>query len=164
MANVLAGGDGIMGGFPLEQWFYEMPVCTRWWMTAALSASVLVQCHVLSPYQLFYSVRTVFFKSQVCSISHAVSKIATDGATVLAADHDLLLLRPAQSRPALPHLLPPTLLPPARRVVRTLPGSLLVATHLRFHPSSLHSAYILHGLPWLSAQQHINLHLEPEEP
>lgn len=69
MANVLAGGDGIMGGggvggFPLEQWFYEMPVCTRWWMTAALSASVLVQCHILSPFQLFYSVRTVFFKSQ----------------------------------------------------------------------------------------------------
>ncbi|KAL6704586.1 hypothetical protein ACN47E_008096 [Coniothyrium glycines] len=67
MANVLAGGDGMMGGvggFPLEQWFYEMPVCTRWWMTAALSASVLVQCHIISPFQLFYSVRTVFFKSQ----------------------------------------------------------------------------------------------------
>jgi Derlin-2/3 len=55
----------MMGGFPLEQWFYEMPVCTRWWMTAALSASVLVQCHIISPFQLFYSVRTVFFKSQV---------------------------------------------------------------------------------------------------
>lgn len=55
----------MMGGFPLEQWFYEMPVCTRWWMTAALSASVLVQCRILSPFQLFYSVRTVFFKSQV---------------------------------------------------------------------------------------------------
>lgn len=65
MANVLGGGDGMMGGFPLEQWFYEMPVCTRWWMTAALSASVLVQCHIISPFQLFYSVRTVFFKSQV---------------------------------------------------------------------------------------------------
>lgn len=68
MANVLAGGDGIMGGgvggFPLEQWFYEMPVCTRWWMTAALSASVLVQCRVITPFQLFYSMRTVFFKSQ----------------------------------------------------------------------------------------------------
>lgn len=62
----LGGGDGMMGGFPLEQWFYEMPVCTRWWMTAALSASVLVQCHIISPFQLFYSVRTVFFKSQVC--------------------------------------------------------------------------------------------------
>jgi len=71
MANVLQGGDGMMGGgaggFPLEQWFYEMPVCTRWWMTAALSASVLVQCHIISPFQLFYSVRTVFFKSQVSS-------------------------------------------------------------------------------------------------
>ena len=55
----------MMGGFPLEQWFYEMPVCTRWWMTAALSASVLVQCHIISPFQLFYSVRAVFFRSQV---------------------------------------------------------------------------------------------------
>lgn len=66
MAQVLQGGDGgMMGGFPLEQWFYEMPVCTRWWMTAALSASVLVQCHIISPFQLFYSVRAVFFRSQV---------------------------------------------------------------------------------------------------
>ncbi|KAF3042112.1 hypothetical protein E8E12_003625 [Didymella heteroderae] len=64
MAQVLQGGDGMMGGFPLEQWFYEMPVCTRWWMTAALSASVLVQCHIISPFQLFYSVRAVFFRSQ----------------------------------------------------------------------------------------------------
>lgn len=79
MANVLQGGDGMMGGvggFPLEQWFYEMPVCTRWWMTAALSASVLVQCHVISPFQLFYSVRTVFFKSQVRQtvlLGHAIA-------------------------------------------------------------------------------------------
>ncbi|KAF2107583.1 Der1-like family-domain-containing protein [Lophiotrema nucula] len=64
MANVLAGGEGMMGQFPLEQWFFEMPVCTRWWMTAALSASVLVQCHIISPFQLFYSFRTVFYRSQ----------------------------------------------------------------------------------------------------
>ncbi|RYN86483.1 hypothetical protein AA0119_g12839 [Alternaria tenuissima] len=68
MANVLQGGDGMMGGgaggFPLEQLFHEMSVCTRWWMTAALSASVLVQCHIISLFQLFYSVRTVFFRSQ----------------------------------------------------------------------------------------------------
>lgn len=57
----------MVGGFPLEQWFFEMPVCTRWWMTAALSASVLVQCHIISPFQLFYSVRAVFFRSQVPS-------------------------------------------------------------------------------------------------
>ena len=66
MANVLPGGDGgMVGQFPLEQWFYEMPVCTRWWMTAALSASLLVQCHIVSPFQLFYSFRTVFVRSQV---------------------------------------------------------------------------------------------------
>ncbi|KAF2474152.1 derlin-1.1 [Lindgomyces ingoldianus] len=64
MANVLAGGDGMMGQFPLEQWFFEMPVCTRWWMTAALSASVLVQCRIITPFQLFYSFRTVFYRSQ----------------------------------------------------------------------------------------------------
>ncbi|KAF2181714.1 ER-associated proteolytic system protein Der1 [Zopfia rhizophila CBS 207.26] len=64
MANVLGGGDGMMGQFPLEQWFFEMPVCTRWWMTAALSASVLVQCRIITPFQLFYSFRTVFYRSQ----------------------------------------------------------------------------------------------------
>jgi Derlin-2/3 len=64
MADAVAGG-GMVGQFPLEQWFYEMPVCTRWWMTAALSASLLVQCRILSPFQLFYSFRTVFVRSQV---------------------------------------------------------------------------------------------------
>ena len=67
MAAVLgAGGDGgIPGQFPLEQWFFEMPVCTRYWTTAAVVTSVLVQCHVISPFNLFYSFRTVFHKSQV---------------------------------------------------------------------------------------------------
>jgi Derlin-2/3 len=75
MANVLAGGEAMMGGFPLEQWFFEMPVCTRWWMTAALSASVLVQCHILSPYQLFYSFRAVFYRSQVRLFSHTLYRL-----------------------------------------------------------------------------------------
>jgi Derlin-2/3 len=86
MANVLAGGgDGMMGQFPLEQWFYEMPVCTRWWMTAALSASVLVQCHIISPFQLFYSFRTVFYRSQVSlpghmrACMHRLTKSSTGG-------------------------------------------------------------------------------------
>ena len=66
MADMLpGGGGGMVGQFPLEQWFYEMPVCTRWWMTAALSASLLVQCRIVSPFQLFYSFRTVFVRSQV---------------------------------------------------------------------------------------------------
>lgn len=66
MAGVLGGGggDGFVGQFPLEQWFLEMPVCTRWWTTAAVATSILVQCHVLTPFQLFYSYRAVFYKSQ----------------------------------------------------------------------------------------------------
>lgn len=112
MAQVLQGGDGgMMGGFPLEQWFYEMPVCTRWWMTAALSASVLVQCHIISPFQLFYSVRAVFFRSQVHSHMFYVATY-TDASVVLAPGNDLLLLRSPLPRSALPHLLPPTLLAP----------------------------------------------------
>ena len=59
------GGGGGVGQFPLEQWFYEMPVCTRWWTTATIATSVLVQCHVITPFQLFYSFRAVFVKNQV---------------------------------------------------------------------------------------------------
>ncbi|KAK2739198.1 hypothetical protein FQN57_006641 [Myotisia sp. PD_48] len=55
---------GQPGQFPLEQWFYEMPPCTRWWTAATVLTSVLVQCHVLTPFQLFYSFRAVFVKSQ----------------------------------------------------------------------------------------------------
>lgn len=60
-----AGGGGAIGQFPLEQWFYEMPACTRYWTTATIITSVLVQCHVITPFQLFYSFRAVFVKNQV---------------------------------------------------------------------------------------------------
>ena len=63
---MLAGaGGGAIGQFPLEQWFYEMPACTRYWTTATIITSVLVQCHVITPFQLFYSFRAVFVKNQV---------------------------------------------------------------------------------------------------
>ncbi|OWY53989.1 derlin-1.1 [Alternaria alternata] len=71
MANVLQGGDGMMGGgaggFLLEQLFHEMSVCTRWWMTAALGASVLVRCHIISLFQLFYSYRRLLTTFFYCS-------------------------------------------------------------------------------------------------
>lgn len=69
MDNLLGGGGGgggrPMGQFPLEQWFYEMPVCTRWWTVATIATSLLVQCHIITPFQLFYSFRAVFLKNQV---------------------------------------------------------------------------------------------------
>lgn len=60
--------DGMMGEgdrFPLEQWFWEMPVCTRWWTTATVVTSALVQCQVINAFQLFYSYRSVFHNGQV---------------------------------------------------------------------------------------------------
>lgn len=165
MAQPLQGGDGMMGGFPLEQWFYEIPVCTRWWMTAALSASVLVQCHIISPFQLFYSVRAVFFRSQVCP-RRAVEQPSklTNLTTVLAADNDILLLRSTFTRPPLPHLLPPAILAPPRRELRTLISALLMAPHLCFDTPAVHSAHVQHGLPGFGAIEHPHLHLEPQEP
>ena len=74
MAALLGGGDGGMGQigqFPLEQWFFEMPPCTRYWTTATVITSILIQCKVLTPFQLFYSFRSVYYKSQVrrpCSL------------------------------------------------------------------------------------------------
>ncbi|EJP62616.1 hypothetical protein NHJ13051_005059 [Beauveria bassiana] len=58
--------DQAMDGarLPVEAWFWETPVCTRWWTTATLLASALVQCRIVSPYQLFYSYRAVFHRSQ----------------------------------------------------------------------------------------------------
>lgn len=56
------GGAGQVGQFPLEQWFYEMPVCTRWWTAAMVAVSFLEQCDLITPLQLFYSYRAVFHK------------------------------------------------------------------------------------------------------
>ncbi|KAI4223174.1 MAG: hypothetical protein L6R36_005615 [Xanthoria steineri] len=67
MDNMLGGGGGAIGQFPLEQWFYEMPVCTRWWTAATVATSLLVQCQIITPFQLFYSFRAVFVKNQVCA-------------------------------------------------------------------------------------------------
>jgi Derlin-2/3 len=65
MDQLMGGDDFNAGGFPLEQWFYEMPVCTRWWTTATVATSVLVQCEIITPFQLFYSFNTVFMRNQV---------------------------------------------------------------------------------------------------
>ncbi|BDD61817.1 hypothetical protein MAP00_006841 [Monascus purpureus] len=60
----LWGNGGQAGQFPLEQWFYEMPPVTRWWTAATVFTSILVHCHIVTPFQLFYSFRAVYFKSQ----------------------------------------------------------------------------------------------------
>lgn len=53
----------------LEQWYYDVPIVTRVWTTAAVVTSVLVQCQVVTPFQLFYSFSSVWSKKQVGSLS-----------------------------------------------------------------------------------------------
>ncbi|KAF2721291.1 putative ER-associated proteolytic system protein Der1 [Polychaeton citri CBS 116435] len=64
MAAMLGGGDGGIGAMPLEQWFFEMPVCTRWWTTATAVTGVLVQCNILNPFQMFYSWNAFWNRAQ----------------------------------------------------------------------------------------------------
>jgi Der1-like family len=69
MDNLAANANAQIGQFPLEQWFYEMPVCTRWWTAATVATSLAVQTQVITPFQLFYSFRAVFVKNQVRAFS-----------------------------------------------------------------------------------------------
>ena len=48
----------------LEQWYYDVPIVTRVWTTAAVVTSVLVQCQVVTPFQLFFSLSSVWTKRQ----------------------------------------------------------------------------------------------------
>jgi hypothetical protein len=75
-------GNGGQGGqFPLEQWFYEMPPVTRWWTVATVATSVLVQCNIVTPFQLFYSFRAVYVKSQVSPAGVDDGSEANDSST-----------------------------------------------------------------------------------
>lgn len=78
MADIVNDGMNQIGQFPLEQWFFEMPPCTRYWTTATVIASILVQCKVITPFQLFYTFRAVYYKSQVRSSLFAVVRRASD--------------------------------------------------------------------------------------
>src|ERR1700742_4383758 len=108
MAEMLGAGGAIGNGFPLEQWFWEMPPLTRWWTTSAVICSVLVQCHILSPFNLFYSVRAVA-KGQVSSPAPSYTRdsmLLIRTVAVLAHRKHILLLRAPLSRPNIPPLLP----------------------------------------------------------
>lgn len=59
------GGFGGQAGFPLETWFWEMPVCTRLWTTSTVIMAILVQCDVVYPLRLFYTFKSAFLKQQV---------------------------------------------------------------------------------------------------
>ena len=53
-----------MAAVPLETWFYEIPICTRWWASASVVTAVACQCRIISPFQLFFSLQAVWGKRQ----------------------------------------------------------------------------------------------------
>jgi hypothetical protein len=154
-----------LGQFPLEQWFFEMPICTRWWTTGAVITSVLVQCHIVSPFNLFYSYRTVFNKSEVCvPCWYSVRSLTNVLCPVLAPHHNFLLLWAPESGPDLSRLLPPTLLTPSGREQRPFPRAVLLAPLLRFGASAMRCASVQHGLLGHCSVKHTSLCLEPAQP
>ena len=163
------GGGGAIGQFPLEQWFYEMPVCTRYWTTATIATSVLVQCHVITPFQLFYSFRAVFVKNQVgaCRKRFYVSlgNIANFDLllTVLAHPDHLPILRSPLPRPSLPRLLPSTLLTPPRRIIRPLSSPFLLASSLCHNSPARSFAHAQHTFSRISLIKLASVHMEQEE-
>ncbi|GAM86813.1 hypothetical protein ANO11243_048330 [Dothideomycetidae sp. 11243] len=64
MDALLGGGGDALGQVPLDQWFFEVPPLTRYWIATIVATGVGVQCHMLTPFQMFYSYRAVFYKSQ----------------------------------------------------------------------------------------------------
>lgn len=53
-----------MDRFPLETWFFEVPPITRYYTLTALFLSLLVQCDLVTPFQLFFSWHTAVQKAQ----------------------------------------------------------------------------------------------------
>lgn len=138
------------GRLPLEAWFWEMPTCTRWWTTATVLTSALVQCQMVTPFQLFYSFRAVFVKSQVCllycsrlypvAFLEATSrsiKIQDRGASIADAPHPVLaivddfpLFRSLFPRSLIPRLFSPAICKTHRRILRSFPSTIFVAASL----------------------------------
>lgn len=83
---------------------------------------------------------------------------------VLAYTHHIPILRSPQPRPLIPRLLPPTLLPSSRRILRPLPGSLLLVTLLRHELSPHALPFRLSTIPRPSPLLDFGLHLESPQP
>ena len=82
---------------------------------------------------------------------------------VLAASHNVSLLRTAQPGLALSCLLPTAVLASPRRVVRPIPGALLLASLLRHDLPPTPFAVPLPSVPRNGAVVESGVHLEPAE-
>lgn len=162
----MGGGDGgIHGqaGFPLETWFWEMPLCTRWWTTATVLTSALVQCQIVTPFQLFYSFRAVFVKSQV-GLNHPYYQyVYLTISTVLAPHHDLHLLWSSISRSRLPRFLSYKIFTATRGVIWAITSALFMAIALCNYLFNMSLSIGIHAIPWPSSIFDIGLYMVETE-
>ncbi|CAG8515500.1 10434_t:CDS:2 [Paraglomus occultum] len=49
---------------PIEEWYYEVPLITRTYMTAAVATSLLVYLGIISPYQLYFNYDLIVHRHQ----------------------------------------------------------------------------------------------------
>lgn len=165
------------GRLPLEQWFWEMPTCTRWWTTATILTSALVQCQMVTPFQLFYSFRAVFVKSQVrilpdyslvCFYDKRFDMrtlmLTLHPLTVLATLDNVSLLWPLLARSTVPRLLPSTICAPSRGVIGSIACSFLVAPTLFNGLLDRSVAPCFHAIPRSPALLDAGLHMVPTQP
>jgi hypothetical protein len=168
------------GAIPLEAWFWQMPTCTRWWTLATMLTSALVQCQVVTPFQLFYSFRAVFVKRQVSSppplpyklqisqVDHealcARAERADTCHAVLAFGDNIPLLWTILSRPSLPRILPPALFTASRRIVRSIASPLLLAATILHGLLDPHVSTRLDAFPRPAALINTRVHLVQTEP
>lgn len=144
-------------------------MCTRWWTAATVLTSALVQCHMVTPFQLFYSFRAVFIKSQVGRASMSFTTILciyqlTMQLAVLATVDDVSLLRSVFARPALSHILPTTLCTAARGVIRQIGRIFFMAASLRHGEPHRAVATGFNAIPRAPSLLYPRLHLVSPQP
>jgi hypothetical protein len=163
----MGGGDGGIGGqagFPLETWFWEMPLCTRWWTTATVLTSALVQCQIVTPFQLFYSFRAVFVKSQVNQHSPLRPSPTADNFLVLASPHYVSLLWSPITGSRFSCFLPPTIFSITRRVIRTIAGTVCLVITVCNDLFDMPLPFGINAISWPSIIVYISLYLVEAEP
>lgn len=160
---------------PLEQWFFDVPIVTRWWTSAVVTTSVLCQCNLVNPFQLFLSFQTVWGKRQVWTVFsrlYAYSHMFIPReeqeltlSTVLAASNHLSLLRPPLPRLHVSHILHGSIFSDAWRI--PLPGAhcrlCLASPLLRRHPHCPLTTY-RNAFLRLPIELLVGIYLGKEEP
>jgi len=118
--------------------YIQMPLCTRWWTTATVLTSALVQCQIVTPFQLFYSFRAVFVKYQASlNLSNVAYERISNVLPVLASFNNIPLLWSIVIGSCISRLLPHTIFTTLGGIIWPLTSPVFVALAIRNHMSHM---------------------------